>query len=242
MAEIDMGDKNWECDEMRVSKKPEERKQEITEAALELFLERGYENVSVKDITNKIDVAAGLFHYYFHSKEDVFMECMRLDRKKFIDEFNKSNYFPANMSAVDKINLLLSETLRNILARTQLVKDGLNINSAMLLEQVKDGVLGGISDKLAEFIIQGNEEGVFDCKYPQATAEIAVFGLNHHFMREQQRDPSLKKYLLGEYVFIGREKLHDIFMNMLNMKEPMGLFDLEAPDFSVGEDSKGGET
>jgi len=238
MSEIGTG-KKWECDKMRVSKKPEERKLEITEAALELFLEKGYENVSVKDITNKVNVAAGLFHYYFHSKEDVFMECMRLDRKKFIDEFNKSNYYPANMSAIEKINLLLSGTLHNILARTQLVKDGYNINSAMLLEQVKDGVLGGISDKLAEFIIQGNEEGVFDCKYPQATAEIAVFGLNHHFMREQQRDPSLKDYLLGEYVSIGREKLHNIFMNMLNMKESMGLLDFESSDVTVKADIGG---
>nr|WP_319488968.1 TetR/AcrR family transcriptional regulator [uncultured Caproiciproducens sp.] len=223
---------------MRVSKKPEERKLEIAEAALKLFLEKGYENVSVKDITNKVNVAAGLFHYYFHSKEDVFMECIRFDRQKFIDEFNESDYFPANMGAVDKINLLLSETLHNIMARTQLVKDGWNINSAMLLEQVKDGVLGGISDKLAEFIIQGNEEGVFDCKYPQATAEIAVYGLNHHFMREQQRDPSLKQYLLGEYVFIAREKIRDIFMSMLNMKEPMGLFDFQAADAKTETQNK----
>jgi|GEM_PF-253774 AcrR family transcriptional regulator len=224
---------------MRVSKKPEERKLEITEAALELFLEKGYENVSVKEITNKVNVAAGLFHYYFHSKEDVFMECIRLDRQRFINEFNDSDYFPKDMSAVDKINLLLSGTLRNILARTQLVKDGMNINNAMLVEQVKDGVLGGIADKLAVFITQGNEEGIFECKYPQATAEIAVFGLNHHFMREQQRNPSLRKYLLGEYVFIDREKLHNIFMNMLNMKEPQGLFDFEGPDFCVDTDTEG---
>jgi len=223
---------------MRVSKQAEERKLEITEAALELFLEKGYENVSVKDITNKVDVAAGLFHYYFHSKEDVFMECMRLDRKKFIDELNKSDYFPADMRAIDKINLLLSETLRNILARSQLVKDSWNINSAMLLEQVKDGVIGGISDKLAEFIVQGNEEGVFDCKYPQATAEIAAFGLNHHFMREQQRDPSLKQYLLGEYVFIGREKFRSIFMNMLSMKESKGLFDFQVADVKTEKEQK----
>ncbi|HEX3026867.1 MAG TPA: TetR/AcrR family transcriptional regulator [Clostridia bacterium] len=87
---------------MRITKKPEERKQEIVEAALELFLQKGYDNVTVKDITTKVNVAAGLFHYYFHSKEDVLLECVRLDRKNFFDALTRSNCFPAELMAQAK--------------------------------------------------------------------------------------------------------------------------------------------
>ena len=200
---------------------------EISEAALELFLEKGYENVSVKDITTKVNVAAGLFHYYFHSKEDVLMECVRLDRQKFIIELNELKYFSEDKSAIEKINYLLSVVLHNILERTNLFRESYSINSAMLVEQAKLEVLAVLSDKLTEFIIQGNREKVFSCRYPRETAEIAVFGVNRQFRMEQERNPSLNQYLLGEYIYIEREKYRNIFMNMLNMKEPMGLFDFE---------------
>jgi hypothetical protein len=117
-----------------------------------------------------------------------------------------------------------------------------SLNSAILVEQVKYEVLGVISEKLTEFIIQGNKEGVFNCKYPRETAEIAVFGLSHHFSREQKRNPSLQPYLLGEYVFIETEKCRPIFMNMLNMKEPMGLFEFEDSDISDNADAGGNQS
>ncbi len=214
---------------MRICKKPEERKLEITEAALELFLEKGYENVSIKDITNKVQVASGLFHYYFHSKEEVLMECVRLDRKNFIEELNRSQYLNENRSAVEKINYLMSRAVQNIMERSELIQNVWYVNSGMLMNQIKLEVLGAISDMLAEFITQGNEEGVFDCKYPRAVAEIAVFGLNQHFMNEQERDASLRQYLLGEYIYMSREKLREIFMGALNMKEPNGLLEFPMP-------------
>jgi AcrR family transcriptional regulator len=213
---------------MRICKRPEERKREITEAAFELFLEKGYENVSVKDITTKVKVAAGLFHYYFHSKEEVLMEGVRLDRQRFIEELNAPGYLPEDISAIEKINILLGRAMRNLMQRQVLFKEVYNINSAMLMEQIKHRVLGVFTDKMTEFIIQGNNEGVFSCKYPKETAEIAVFGVSDQFDREQERNPSLKKYLLGEYVFIYKEVYLDIFMKLLNMKEPLGLLDIDS--------------
>lgn len=38
---------------MRISKEPEERKQEILETAMQLFAEKGYEKTSISDIAKK---------------------------------------------------------------------------------------------------------------------------------------------------------------------------------------------
>ena len=62
---------------MRISKTPQERKQEIIEAALELFMSQGYEKTSIAMIVERVGVAQGLFYYYFKSKEDVFQEAMQ---------------------------------------------------------------------------------------------------------------------------------------------------------------------
>lgn len=56
---------------MRVSKKPEERRQEIIDMAEELFLEHGIEKTSIAQIAQRIGVAKGLVYYYFKTKEDV---------------------------------------------------------------------------------------------------------------------------------------------------------------------------
>lgn len=53
----------------RVTKDPETRRNEIMEAALELFLDRGAEGTAVTDIVRSVGVAQGTFYYHFPSKD-----------------------------------------------------------------------------------------------------------------------------------------------------------------------------
>lgn len=57
---------------MRITKDPEERKQEIIETAMHLFHEKGYEKTSIADIAKAMGVAQGLCYRYFPSKEALF--------------------------------------------------------------------------------------------------------------------------------------------------------------------------
>ena len=45
---------------MRITKEPEERKQEILDTAMRIFYEKGYEKTSITDIARAIGVAQGL--------------------------------------------------------------------------------------------------------------------------------------------------------------------------------------
>lgn len=56
---------------MRVVKKPEERKAEMVAAATKLFAEQGFVRTSVAEIVTAVDVAKGLFYYYFTTKDDM---------------------------------------------------------------------------------------------------------------------------------------------------------------------------
>lgn len=55
----------------RVTKNPQERTNELIDAAEELFLTNGYDKTSVSDIVKKIGVAQGTFYYYFQTKEEI---------------------------------------------------------------------------------------------------------------------------------------------------------------------------
>ena len=56
---------------MRVVKEAEERKNEILDAAEELFAAKGYEHTSTGDILGRVGIARGTLYYHFKSKEDI---------------------------------------------------------------------------------------------------------------------------------------------------------------------------
>lgn len=56
---------------MRVVKKPEERRAEMIAAAAKLFAQQGFVRTSVAEIVTAVDVAKGLFYYYFTTKDDM---------------------------------------------------------------------------------------------------------------------------------------------------------------------------
>lgn len=67
------------------TQKAEAMKKEITQAALDLFFEKGYETTSIRMIQNKVGKEVGLFYYYFKSKDEVFEAAMDL----YFDKDNK---------------------------------------------------------------------------------------------------------------------------------------------------------
>lgn len=52
-------------------KNPISTKMQIIETAIGLYKERGYENVSVKDICNRCNLTRGAFYYHFKSKDEI---------------------------------------------------------------------------------------------------------------------------------------------------------------------------
>jgi len=50
---------------------PQERKQEILDAALSLFSEKGYSKTSIRDIQDAVGIARGTMYYHFASKEEI---------------------------------------------------------------------------------------------------------------------------------------------------------------------------
>ena len=62
-------------------------RQRIYETSLELFTERGYENVSVDEICEEVGVSKGAFYFHFKSKDQ-----MILEQFKAIDELFTGAY------------------------------------------------------------------------------------------------------------------------------------------------------
>ena len=73
---------------MRITKEPEERKQEILDTAMRIFYEKGYEKTSITDIARAIGVGKGLCYRYFPSKEVLFDRAVEQYAEKLVSRFS----------------------------------------------------------------------------------------------------------------------------------------------------------
>ena len=72
--------------EPRFHRRKEERPQEITEAALAAFAEKGYAATKVDEVAKRAGVSKGLLYLYFKTKEDLFKAVIRSFVVPRIDE------------------------------------------------------------------------------------------------------------------------------------------------------------
>jgi AcrR family transcriptional regulator len=66
----------------RLTEQGRERKQQLVDAAMVLFAERGYAATRIRDICERAGVAKGLFYWYFPTKLDLFGELVRSMRHR----------------------------------------------------------------------------------------------------------------------------------------------------------------
>jgi len=72
--------------EPRFRRRKEDRPQEITEAALAAFAEKGYAATKVDEVAKRAGVSKGLLYLYFKTKEDLFKAVIRSFVVPRIDE------------------------------------------------------------------------------------------------------------------------------------------------------------
>ena len=65
------------AEDRQLTEQGRERKQQLVEAAIALFAERGYSATRILDICDRAGVAKGLFYWYFPTKLDLFAELVR---------------------------------------------------------------------------------------------------------------------------------------------------------------------
>lgn len=68
--------------ERQLTDQGKERKQQILDAAEQLFADRGYATTRIADICETAGVAKGLFYWYFENKESLFAELVRSMHKQ----------------------------------------------------------------------------------------------------------------------------------------------------------------
>lgn len=75
-------------------------RKKITKVALQLFSEKGYDQVTVDEIVEKSQTSKGAFYGHFNSKYEIFLEKFK-EIDDFYDQFVKE--LPPHLTAMEKI-------------------------------------------------------------------------------------------------------------------------------------------
>lgn len=158
---------------MRVVKEAAERRNEILDAAEELFVTRGYDKTSTGDILDKVGIARGTLYYHFKSKEEIL--------NAMIERINASLIARAGVIASDSSMPVLDRIVMSIAALNVETDIGHEIigevhkpQNALMHQKMQENLISGIVPVLAELVREGNKQGLFSVKYPSETVEMLI--------------------------------------------------------------------
>ncbi|MBW2057380.1 MAG: TetR/AcrR family transcriptional regulator [Deltaproteobacteria bacterium] len=118
-------------------------RREILAAALELFSEKGYHNVSMREIAEKSEFAVGTIYKFFNDKEDLYKSLMIDQADAFHDTLTRAIQEPA-----DEV-----EKLRNyVKAKRSCFMDNLSVIRLYFAETrgASFNIRGGLDSKIRE--------------------------------------------------------------------------------------------
>ena len=70
--------------------KSEQKRKFILETARKVFIEKGFKNVTMKDIVEACDISRGGLYLYFNSTREIFLEVLKLEASEADDVFSNN--------------------------------------------------------------------------------------------------------------------------------------------------------
>lgn len=184
---------------MRVVKEANERRNEILDAADELFGKKGFDGTSTNDILEKVGIARGTLYYHFKSKEDI-MDAL-------IERYNTGLLESAKMAALDKSIPVYERIIRVVMALNisgsssgEIMEHIHKPQNALMHQKIQRVINNNVPPILAEIIREGIEQGLFNTPYPQECMEMMVIYLNTLFdndiidMTDEERSTRIQAF------------------------------------------------
>lgn len=157
----------------RISKDPEERREEIIEAAYRLFEEKGYEQTMISDISQALGISQGLPYRYFRSKLDLLDAVAAKLGSKFVRTLVGFDFKPG-MNAKEKLDVYFK--LIEDLSSTKLVSILHRKDNDHIHKRLAGATFKSLMPQLVDLIEEGNRQKVFDCPHVEETAAFLMHG------------------------------------------------------------------
>lgn len=195
---------------MRVVKEAEERRNEILDAADELFGQKGFDGTSTNDILAKVGIARGTLYYHFKSKGDI-MDAL-------IERYNVRILSAAQEVAADKSIPVVERVVRAVMALNisgegskEIMEHIHKPQNALMHQKIQKVIINGVPPILTGIIREGIEQGMFSTPYPYECMEMVVIYANTVFdddmvtMTNEERYTKIMAFICNVERLLGAE-------------------------------------
>ena len=161
---------------MRIVKEASERKNEILDAAAELFAAKGYEETSTGDILDRGGIARGTRYYHFKSKEEILDALIERINGMLVARAKKTAK-TKGLSVVERIvQTVMSLNVDSGDATTghEVLEQVHKPQNALMHQKMQQSLLDGVVPVLADLVEEGNAAGVFHTAFPRETTEMLI--------------------------------------------------------------------
>jgi AcrR family transcriptional regulator len=201
-------DENIRSRKIRISKEPDQRRQEIVETALKLFSKKGYEATTIQDIAEKMNVSPGLCYRYFKSKTEIYAATSEYYAIQAVEQMKIP--ISQDIPAIEKLNLVINRMFDFSFSHDEFesrYNEGSSIRAILL-----DDVANQWMSIMIPIIEQGIKENTFHCSNASRTANFLISGLIHTFHEEMPVD-NAKEYMQSFFDFT-----QDMLVRVLGMR------------------------
>ncbi|PMQ01349.1 MAG: TetR family transcriptional regulator [Dictyoglomus sp. NZ13-RE01] len=170
---------------MRISKEPDIRKKELIETALKLFLDKGYEKTSIRDILREVKGSPGMFYYYFSSKEEIFESAIQYYVENYIQKLSKI-FQDENLSLSEKYNNIVNEVIKAFEDLKSISHIYFTPQYFPLRVKIAFKILDGLIQPFSELIDKFKKDKNIDSKKIATFILYGVYGILHQNSENQK--------------------------------------------------------
>ncbi|UQZ32659.1 TetR/AcrR family transcriptional regulator [Paenibacillus sp. PK3_47] len=199
---------------MRIVKDAEMRRNEILDAADELFGQKGFDGTSTNDILSKVGIARGTLYHHFKSKEDI-MDAL-------IERYSSRMLGAAQAIAGDTGIPVIERMLRAIMAMNvrsgngggsgqEIMEHIHRPQNALMHQKIQKVLYSGVPPILTPMIREGIEQGLFSTPYPYECMEMIIIYANAIFdeemveMTDEERMTRMLAFITNTERLLGAE-------------------------------------
>jgi AcrR family transcriptional regulator len=161
----------------RIIKEPTVRRNEILAAAEQLVYTKGYEQMTIQDILDALQISKGAFYHYFDSKQEL-LEALIEHMLQIVIPLLTPIANDPNLSALEKLSRFFNTAARWKSTRKdylfQLFSVWYDDDNAIVRQKMFAATIKETAPLLNAIIRQGVDEGVFTTPYPDYAGEVAL--------------------------------------------------------------------
>lgn len=155
------------------------RRSEILAAARRLVYTKGYEQMTIQDILDDLQISKGAFYHYFDSKGAVLNALVeRMVADEVLPLIMPIVQDP-NLSAVEKLERYFDTGLRWKSAQKPLMLALLRVwvadENAIVRQKMFARTVNQVTPLLTAIVRQGVQEGVFTTAYPEQVGQVIIY-------------------------------------------------------------------